>query len=68
MSLIYKKATISPSKKSNKLNDSSINVNTVFKHLLKCKSCLWKITFYESTESISIDNKKIHCPYARKKK
>jgi hypothetical protein len=46
MNLIYKQATtVSPLKKANELEDKNINVNPIFKHLLKCDSCLWKITF-----------------------
>ena len=60
MSLIYKQAPTSPLKKANELMDNSVNVNpTIFKHLLKCTSCLWNITFYESTgKSIPVNSKK----------
>ena len=70
MSLIYKQAPVSPLKKANELEeDNSVNVNpTIFKHLLKCTSCLWKITFYEPTgKSIPINSKKICCPACKEK-
>jgi hypothetical protein len=68
MSLIYKQVTTSPLKKANELEDKNIIVNPIFKHLLKCESCLWKITFFESTEnSLSINSKKIHCPVCKEK-
>jgi hypothetical protein len=69
MSLIYKQAPTSPLKKANELKDNSVNVNpTIFKHLLKCESCLWKITFYEPTgKSIPINSKKIFCPACNEK-
>jgi hypothetical protein len=68
MSLIYKQAPVSPLKKANESKDNSINVNPIFKHFIKCNSCLWKITFYESTgRSISIDSKKMRCPVCKEK-
>ena len=67
MSLIYKQATLSPSKKANELKDKNMNLNPKFKHFIKCNSCLWKITFYESTGCIPIDCKKIHCPMCKEK-
>jgi len=68
MSLIYKQAPVSPLKKANESKDNSINVNPTFKHLLKCTSCLWNITFYEPTgRSIPINSKKIHCPVCKEK-
>ena len=70
MSLIYKQAaTTSSLKKANELQNKNIDVNpTTFKHFIKCKSCLWKITFYESIEkSISINSKKIRCPICKEK-
>jgi hypothetical protein len=43
--------------------DSDDNTdNQVFKYVLKCETCLWSISFYESTESIYLDSKKMHCP------
>jgi len=65
MSLIYKQATESSIK--SKEVDKNINSNFLFKYLLKCKSCLWNITFYESTGSISINSKKIRCPVCKEK-
>jgi hypothetical protein len=68
MSLTYKQATTLPSKKGNELKDKNINLNPTFKHLLKCKSCLWKITFYESAgPSIPINSKKLHCPVCKER-
>ena len=68
MSLIYKQTPISPLKKANESKDNSINVNPIFKHFIKCKSCLWNITFYESIEkSIPINSKKIRCPVCKEK-
>ena len=42
-------------------NNTNNGINLPFKHLLKCKSCLWKITFYESTGSILINSKNMRC-------
>ncbi len=43
--------------------DSNDNTdNQVLKYILKCETCLWNISFYESTESIYLDSKKMHCP------
>ena len=67
MSLIYKRVTEPYSKKLNEL-DKSINVNLIFKYLLKCKSCMWKITFYESTGCIPIDSKKYTALCVKKKR
>ena len=68
MSLIYKQATLSPSKKANEIKDKNMNLNPKFKHFIKCNSCLWKITFYESTgRSIPINSKKIRCPVCKEK-
>ena len=40
--------------------DSNNNAqNQILKYILKCESCLWKISFYEPTESIYLDNKNI---------
>ena len=66
MNLVYKRVSESYSNKLNEL-DKSINVNLVFKHLLKCESCLWNITFYESTGYIPVDSKKIDCPKCKEK-
>jgi len=65
MSLIYKQATESSIK--SKEVDKNINSNFLFKYLLKCKSCLWNITFYESTGSISINSKNIRYPVCKEK-
>jgi hypothetical protein len=69
MNLIYKQATtVSPLKKANELDNKNINLNPIFKHFIKCKSCLWKITFYESTgASIPINSNKIRCPVCKEK-
>lgn len=71
MSLIYKQVSASSSsKKANELKDKNSNLNpSSFKHFLKCKSCLWKITFYESpgNNGISINSKKIRCPVCKEK-
>jgi len=66
MSLIYKYLTKSNVEKLNAIG-RSIDTNPVFKHLLKCDSCLWKITF-ESTAYVPLDSKKIHCPVCKEKK
>ena len=70
MSIIYKQISTSslPSKKGIELENKNINLNPTFKHLLKCKSCLWKITFYESTgPSIPINSMKIRCPVCKER-
>jgi hypothetical protein len=69
MSIIYKQvASSTPSKKGNELGIKNINFNPTFKHLLKCKSCLWKIAFYEPTgTSIPINSKKIRCPVCKER-
>ena len=65
MSLIY--IQVAKSLKTKESIDNT-KVNPTFKHFLKCKSCLWKITFYESTgNSISINSKKIRCPVCKEK-
>ncbi len=66
MNLVYKRVSESYPNKLNEL-DKNINVNLVFKHLLKCESCLWNITFYESTGYISVDSKKIDCPKCKER-
>jgi len=67
MSLIYRQVTTSL--KSKESFNNTDKVNSSFKHFLKCKSCLWKITFYESigSSSIFINNKKIRCPVCKEK-
>jgi hypothetical protein len=70
MSLIYKQVSTSSlcPAKGNELEGKNINLNPVFKHLLNCKSCLWKITFYESAgPSILIHNKKMRCPVCKER-
>jgi hypothetical protein len=69
MSIIYKQVVTSiPSKKGNELESKNINLNPTFKHLLKCKSCLWKIAFYESTgTSLPVNSKKIRCPVCKER-
>jgi hypothetical protein len=67
MSLIHKQV-----KQSLKTTNESYNnakVSPLFKHFLKCKSCLWKVTFYESpsSNSTSINSKKIRCPVCKEK-
>lgn len=39
--------------------------NQILKYILKCESCLWKISFYEPTESIYLDNKNMKCPMCK---
>jgi hypothetical protein len=56
-------------KKANELEDKNIIVNPIFKHLLKCESCLWKITFYKSTEKVYLSTvRKFGVQYVRKKR
>lgn len=38
-----------------------------FKYYLKCNSCSWETTFYESAGSIYLDDKKIKCPICKRK-
>ena len=66
MSLIYKHVAKPYAKKLNEL-DKSTGVNPIFKHLLKCTSCLWNITFYESTGYVPVNSKRIHCPVCKEK-
>lgn len=67
MSRIYRQAAEPSSKKSNDL-DKHIDKNLMFKHFLKCNSCLWEITIYESAgSSKSINSKKIRCPLCKEK-
>ncbi len=43
--------------------DSNDNTdNQVLKYVLKCDTCQWNISFYESTEGIYLDSKRMHCP------
>ncbi|MGN6348225.1 MAG: hypothetical protein ACTHKK_02790 [Candidatus Nitrosocosmicus sp.] len=65
MNLTYKQATKS-SKKANKINKYN-EIDCVFEHILKCKSCLWEIAIYESKGNIPIDSKKIRCPVCKEK-
>src|SRR6476646_8777899 len=69
MSLIYKQEVNTATlKKANESKVNSINLNVTFKHFIKCKSCLWKITFYDSTgASIPINSNKIRCPVCKEK-
>ena len=69
MSLIYKQENTISLKKANESKNKKIDLNSIiFKHFIKCKSCLWKITFYESAEeSIAINSKRIHCPVCKEK-
>jgi len=39
--------------------------NQVLKYVLKCESCLWKISFYESTQSMYLDSKNMKCPICK---
>ncbi len=49
-------------------NDSNNNgINLPFKHLIKCKSCLWKITFYELTGSIRLNSENMRCPVCKER-
>ncbi|MGN6709842.1 MAG: hypothetical protein ACTHKF_10910, partial [Candidatus Nitrosocosmicus sp.] len=65
--LIYKQ--VIPSLKTTNESYNNAKVSPSFKHFLKCKSCLWKVTFYKSSgnNSISINSKKIHCPVCKEK-
>jgi rubrerythrin len=66
MSLIHRQ--INEHAETNYLTSNSKNkVNQSFKYFLKCKSCLWKITFYEPTGSIHLDNKKMLCPICKER-
>ncbi|MGN6630358.1 MAG: hypothetical protein ACTHKJ_10885 [Candidatus Nitrosocosmicus sp.] len=67
MSLIYKQ--VKPSLKTADESNYNAKVSPSFKHLLKYKSCLWKVTFYESSgsNSISINSKKIRRPVCKEK-
>lgn len=48
--------------------DSSVNTdNQVLKFSLKCETCLWNISFYESTGSVYLDIKKMHCPMCKER-
>jgi hypothetical protein len=63
MSLIHEQIN-----KSEGIGDSHDNkVNLSYKHFLKCKSCLWNITFYESTGSIHLNSKKMCCPICKER-
>ena len=48
-------------------NNNNNGINLPFKHLLMCKSCLWKITFYESTGSIHLNSEKMRCPMCKER-
>ena len=37
----------------------------VLKYILKCESCFWKISFYESTQSMYLDSKNMRCPICK---
>jgi rubrerythrin len=65
MSLIHKQ--INEHAQTNDLINNDNKVNQSFKYFLKCKSCLWKITFYEPTGSIHLDNKKMRCPICKER-
>jgi hypothetical protein len=66
MSLVHRQINtlLETSDSKNNINDS---INLPVKHLLKCKSCLWKITFYESTGSIRLDSEKMRCPMCQER-
>ena len=53
-------------------SDSNNNINSStrlpVKHFLKCKSCLWKITFYESTGSMRLNSENMRCPMCKGRK
>ncbi|MGN6709839.1 MAG: hypothetical protein ACTHKF_10895 [Candidatus Nitrosocosmicus sp.] len=66
MNLTYKQATRS-SKKANKINKYN-EIDCVFEHILKCKSCLWEITIYESKGTYLSTVRKYIALFARKKK
>jgi len=47
------------------VDSNSSTQNQILKYVLKCESCLWKISFYEPTESIYLDNKNMKCPMCK---
>ena len=47
---------------ANTVNPCDNANNQVLKYVLKCESCLWKISFYESTESMYLNSKNMKCP------
>ena len=47
--------------------DKNINAEPAYKHLLKCSSCLWNITFYDSIGFIPINSNIMHCPMCKEK-
>jgi hypothetical protein len=63
MSLVHRQ--INTLLETNGSNNNGINLP--FKHLLKCKSCLWKIAFYESTGSMRLDSENMRCPMCKER-
>jgi hypothetical protein len=47
------------------VDSSSGTQNQISKYILKCEFCLWKISFYEPTESMYLDNKNMKCPMCK---
>jgi len=43
------------------------DLTQLFKYYLKCDSCSWETTFYESAGSIYLDDIKIRCPICKGK-
>ena len=66
MSLIHRQINtlLETNDSNNNINDS---INLPFKHFLKCKSCLWTITFYESTGSMRVDSENMRCPTCKER-
>jgi hypothetical protein len=67
MSLVHRQINtlLETNESNNNINDS---INLPVKHLLKCESCLWKITFYESTgSSIHLNGEKMKCPVCKER-
>ena len=47
------------------VDSNSSTQNQMLKYILKCESCLWKISFYEPTDGIYLDNKNMKCPMCK---
>jgi hypothetical protein len=62
MNLIHEQVD-KPVKTNDDLNNDHYrdNVNQSLRYFLMCISCLWNITFYESTDSMHFNSKKMQC-------
>ena len=40
---------------------------STFKYGLRCNQCSWRVSFYEATGSIHLDNHKMLCPFCKHK-